>query len=146
MRDLAEEKAQAKTEQKKQKEREGNKGLVGCLMVFIGLLVVGWVYNLLFPPGTKVTQAEYGDAWPLTVSEGRVDCLNGHKVIFSSNGKTYGLNGTALIDYPGIEPIWKTDEALKQEMIASGYDRYSTHFSKISITPLRERGQELCGK
>ena len=57
----------------------------------------------------RVTAAELGDRWPLTVREGEVDCI-GKAAVFRSGQKAYALNGAAKSrGYLPIEPIWKTD-------------------------------------
>lgn len=61
-------------------------------------------------PGTKMTRSEYGDRWPLTVNEGVVSYDRG--VLFTTNGVTYAVNGTALSnhqDLPKINEIWADD-------------------------------------
>jgi len=42
-----------------------------------------------------VSAAEFGDSWPLTVEEGYVYSVR-KAAVFETEGKTYGLNGTAI--------------------------------------------------
>lgn len=72
--------------------------------------------------GRRVTAAELGDRWPLTVREGKIACIPGpvvpgirrvDAVVLHSRGKTYALNGAAKSrGYLPIEPIWKNDPAI----------------------------------
>ena len=65
-----------------------------------------------------VTQEQYGDAWPFTVNQGRVQCIptgGGLRLaLFQAKGKTYALNGTARSlaeekGYTDIFEIWRDD-------------------------------------
>ena len=42
--------------------------------------------------GRKVTAAEFGERWPLTVPEGYVDCVPVDAAIFTSGARSYALN------------------------------------------------------
>ena len=64
------------------------------------------------PPG-YVSRAEFGDAWPLTVGEGVLECDQSRSalgaVVFSAGGRRYGVNGTAKsLGFPAIDPIWRS--------------------------------------
>jgi len=54
---------------------------------------------------------DYGQAWPLTVDAGWLDCPEsfgdgaGAVTFTTLRGKEYALNGQALHDYPNIRPI-----------------------------------------
>ena len=59
-------------------------------------------------PGVLVTRESMGEAWPLTVAQARVECLDGRVAVVHANGVTYALNGTATArGYPAIDPIWR---------------------------------------
>jgi hypothetical protein len=79
----------------------------------------------------RVAQAEFGDDWPLTVSEGTLRC-EASKVTFEADGTVYAVNGTARADdsYSDIDSIWADDP--------SGLGL------KKNIGPLIDRGLLLC--
>jgi len=80
--------------------------------------------------GVLVTADEYGDKWPLTVSEARVNLLSGKVAILRAGGRTYALNGTAQSrGYQRIDPIWRDNLAIPG--------------TKISISPLIQRALSL---
>jgi len=81
-----------------------------------------------------VTQQEFGDAWPLTVSRAVVGCkplyppaTNIVDLFVNDNGTLYGLNGTALGHpdgaYKDLHAIWKP-----------GFD----------VKPLQDAARKLC--
>ena len=79
-------------------------GALGLLITFF-VLACG-------ESGREVTKAEFGKAWPFSVSSGRVDCVKGLAYIFKANGKTYGLNGHADawgIADADLKDIWLKD-------------------------------------
>jgi len=81
----------------------------------------------------EVSAAEFGDAWPLTVDRGTVDCWNDGSRTVSVTGGTYALNGPATAKgYPRIDPIWRDDP------------RYPDMGMKVSIQPLIERAGQFC--
>lgn len=84
------------------------------------------------PRAAKVTQAQFGDAWPFTVSEGTVRCVDSSSVVFDTGGRTYALNGTAKsqTEFPDFDPIWADDSK------ALG--------TKKDIKPMIDRGSSLC--
>lgn len=55
----------------------------------------------------QITQANFGDKWPLTVSSGEIQCIN-QMVIFTVQGTIYAVNGTAKThsNYKDIREIW----------------------------------------
>jgi hypothetical protein len=79
---------------------------------------------------------DLGDAWPLTMDAGLLDCHPGGRVMFTGNGKTYALNGTAksaaaASDWDAnINEIWANDAAWPG--------------TKKSMGPLLDRGLALC--
>ena len=62
--------------------------------------------------GMAVSQAQYGDDWPLTVAEGTLRCEHGYAVTFEApDGTKYAVNGMATTwasqyGYKDIDPIW----------------------------------------
>ncbi|MCW2537469.1 MAG: hypothetical protein JWQ26_3168 [Modestobacter sp.] len=62
----------------------------------------------------EVSRAEFegeGRTWPLTVDRGTLDCEPANRVIFTADGTTYAVNGTAkgAGEWPDIDPIWADD-------------------------------------
>jgi hypothetical protein len=83
---------------------------------------------------------DFGDEWPFTVSNGKLQCLNIRRIgnvevssiVFTTGGKTYALNGTAEGSgkYLDVEPIWKDDP--------------DPLIPKISMGTMISEGQRLC--
>lgn len=73
------------------------------------------------PKGTAVSMETSSFDWPLTISAGEVQCLEGSHAVFVSGGQKYALNGMASSwaeksGYIEIDLIWKphpTNSALK---------------------------------
>ena len=53
------------------------------------------------PSGQLVTEAEYGDEWPFTVSQGYVDCRPVQVAVFRTSGTTYARPRRGLRVKPG---------------------------------------------
>jgi hypothetical protein len=91
-------------------------------------------------PGLMVS-TDYGNKWPLTVSFAVVHCKNitagGMKLqvvtLNDPDKNIYAVNGTAKAHspYPDLDPIWATNPQIAG--------------SKISISPVIDRGLALCG-
>ena len=85
-----------------------------------------------------ITEADYGDAWPLTVSEATLICETPSAVILKVGSNYYGVNGTGSTyverEHPlngrDLERIWRLDPG--------GIG------PRISIFPLIDDGLELC--
>lgn len=83
-----------------------------------------------------VSEATWADGpWPLTVTEGQLQCDSMGSpgtgaVTFTAAGKRYALNGLAERKYPAIDSIWKADPAIPG--------------AKINISPLLDAGLRLC--
>ncbi len=78
-----------------------------------------------------VSQKDFGDTWPLTVSGGRVECKRGIFAVFHYRNKIYALNGSAMSKgYKRIDPIWKDNPEIKG--------------TKISIGILIDEAMKLC--
>lgn len=72
-------------------------------------------------PSRRITRADMGDAWPLTVEEGILQLREGKHVLFHHGGQVYAVNGTAIsarhwiLDKPRYRPIdelWADAESL----------------------------------
>ena len=105
----------------------------------IGLAIFGVaVYAVaqlgLGESGSKVTASDYGDAWPLIVEEGSLECDTDQSRTIRTESGIYALNGRASdTGYQAIDPILRDDP------------RYPGMDVKISIAPLIEAAGELCG-
>ena len=82
------------------------------------------------PTRVTITRAEYGDAWPFTVSEVVLRCFRTGEVIVEANDLPYALNGTARARYDPIDPIWRNDPA--------------NPGAKIPVGDLIARGNAMC--
>jgi len=79
--------------------------------------------------GIKVSRADLGARWPLTVPSVRFECLPHGEVAVQWKGTGYMLSGKVEHSaYSDIGPIWATDATGK----------------RIPLQPLRDRGLELC--
>lgn len=81
----------------------------------------------------KMSRADLGDDWPLTVESGIVRCEGAGEIYFdAANGTTYAVNGLALgrDTAPKIDPIWANNPDIKG--------------TKINIGPIIDQGLELC--
>ena len=104
------------------------------------LVAAAFVVSCRGPSGRKVTAEELGDRWPLTVTEGVVDCVRRvfhlgsqpvDAAIFRSGGKVYALGGMAQGQgYEEIDPIWK--------------DNPNPNIPKMNIGPLIDLALEQC--
>lgn len=101
--------------------------------------VIYWfTFHVLFPDMTvTVTQAEYGEKWPFAVDGGKLSCMKPSWVLLESGGVTYAVNGSARshaerFGWSDANTIWRDDPV--------------TQGSKVPMTPLIERGLELCAK
>lgn len=110
---------------------------------FIGLICFLASFSLFAAPSAtiKVTSAEYGEAWPFTVTSGTVGYeplqVGDRKLAiltFESGGKIYALNGIARsrIKQRGfleIDAIWRDNPKIEG--------------LKINISPIIQRGLAL---
>jgi hypothetical protein len=101
--------------------------------------VIYWfTFHVLFPGMTaSVTRAEYGEKWPLTISEGKLSCVDPSSVLLEFQGVTYAMNDSASSHakqsgWTEVNRIWRNDPENKG--------------SKVAMTPLIERGLALCAK
>jgi Protein of unknown function (DUF2511) len=82
----------------------------------------------------RVSRADFGDEWPLTVDSGVLSCESGGFVYFTADadGTRYAVNGFAMTkgDAPRIDAIWANDP--------TGVG------PRQNIGPLIDRGLALC--
>ena len=82
-----------------------------------------------FDAGTRVTRADLGPAWPLTIFEGTLRCEVGGAIILQHHGTEYNLTRHdqhgAYADVAGIQA----------EDVAG---------NRKDLSPLIERGMRLC--
>lgn len=84
-----------------------------------------------------VTAAEFGDKWPIANADSAiVFCEAPKEVYIKINGKTYPLNGTAIKD---SKPDWSWRKKIPLE-------GFPGEFSLADVTPLIERGLQLCSE
>lgn len=80
------------------------------LLASLSLLVIAACGSANDPTRREIARAEFGDQWPFTVDAGELACVGpGTNVVFTADGTTYGVNGTAKGrgGYPPVDPIWK---------------------------------------
>lgn len=96
-----------------------------------------WIWGALTPDAptsVTVTQAEFGEQWPLTIPQGQLRCESVAWVLLEADGVTYAVNGTARghakrAGWADANDIWRDSP--------SGY-------GKVLMTPLIDRGLQLC--
>lgn len=103
--------------------------------------------------GIEITEQQYGEKWPFSVSSGRLEC-KGQAVILHAEGKAYAVNGVAKQNgYAPIEAIWKEDPAFFEmaNKIAKSENKPVKDVIKvmgsptrISIGPILDSGLKLC--
>lgn len=83
-----------------------------------------------------ITRKEYGDAWPFTLDELQLFCLQGAVIVSNvDTGDSYPINGVAsgradtLRLFP-LEQIWRDNPEIAG--------------TKVSVGPLIERGLTMC--
>jgi len=78
-------------------------------------------HNDVPPAGVAVSQAEYGAAWPFTVTSGYVDCVPPQSAVFRTGSSAYALNGMAKSrGFPDVRPIWRDNPSLPGTKINIG--------------------------
>lgn len=81
--------------------------------------------------GELITKAEFGDEWPFTVDEGRIECRKAGALVFVHGEFEYQLNGMASqLGYASINSIWRWNPDIEG--------------ARIPITPIIQRAQKLC--
>ena len=109
------------------------------IMVMFSIAVL-WNVTVAAQGSVTVSQKEYGDKWPLTVSAGTLRCIGpAQSIVIDVPGKgTYAINGTAKTirkrnpstGWKLIDDIWRPDPSNKG--------------LKVNIGPLIDRGLALC--
>lgn len=83
------------------------------------------------PPGVMITKEEYGDDWPFTSDEGRIECRRGGALVFVVRDFEYQLNGLAeQMGYTKINSIWRWHPDMPGV--------------RVSLTPIIQRAKTLC--
>ena len=85
-----------------------------------------------------ITESEFGERWPFTISRGTLSCTPFGKhgiVTFTANGKTYAVNGLAKgrakqNGWREIDEIWKANPSFPG--------------TKTDMHPIIEKGLSLC--
>jgi hypothetical protein len=95
------------------------------LAAIAAYLAVAWPLD----PGTKVTRAELGPAWPLTISEGTLRCEVREQITLQYRGTGYSL--TRHDDHGAYSDVGR----IRADDPAGG---------KKDLSPLIERGERLC--
>ena len=108
------------------------------VLPFIAALTLVLVVGCGDDNSRTITEADYGDEWPLTVPEATLICEAPSAVILKVGSNYYGVNGTGRTyverEYPqngrDLERIWRLDPG--------GIG------PRVSISPLIDNGLELC--
>jgi hypothetical protein len=67
----------------------------------LGMALAFGLSHLAFGGKTEsVSASEYGPAWPFTVTQGELECINNAVIMHTSSG-TYNINGKARGRYEG---------------------------------------------
>jgi len=90
-------------------------------------------------PALLVTQEEYGETWPFTVSKGKLECFHPGIVTFRVKDKTYAVNGLASSrGYSDIDEIWK-DEPNQEKS-----EQTPELIAKLDLGKIIYKGLDLC--
>jgi hypothetical protein len=85
-------------------------------------------------PPILITQEQYGEEWPFTVSKGILECILPAIITFKANNQVYAVNNLAKSrGYKDLDEIWK-DDPNKQGM----------EINKVDIGAIISKGLELC--
>ncbi len=99
-------------------------------VICLVLLAAGFVGLSSREVGRRVTQAEFGASWPLTVPRALLMCEYGHEITVTVDGRTYSLTPPpAHGAYDDVGPIWAPEPG------TSGH---------MAMTPLTDAGRQLC--
>jgi len=90
-------------------------------------------------PALLVTQEEYGEKWPFTVSKGKLECFHPGIVTFRVKDKTYAVNVLASSrGYSDINEIWK-DEPNQEKS-----EQTPELIAKLDLGKIIYKGLDLC--
>ena len=84
-----------------------------------------------------ISDSDFGEDWPFSVSSGSVECLGDpYVIIFNSNGRTYALNDAARATekFEDISVIVKAD------------DNYPGGQVKMDLSIIEFEGLKLCAQ
>lgn len=121
----------------KQKKLHIQKNHASYVLTMLGLLFC----HVVGAASERVSSADFGENWPLKVKGGVLNCelIYEYEIVtFTTNGKTYAVNGLARGNrakkrgWLDVDKIWKTDPRDSE--------------LKINIGPLIDRGRALCGR
>jgi len=93
------------------------------------------------PNATKADFERRGLKWPLTVEQGTLGC-EGDAVFFGHDGTQYAVNGAASREYAPIEPIWRYDDKMNNELAAAGAGNGPK--LRVNIGDMISEGLKLC--
>lgn len=85
----------------------------------------------------KISKADYGTDWPVSVEEGTVKCIEGTYVVFEALGKVYAVNDSAKDESIMREHGWSDIEDIR-------LDDPAAPDTKVNITPILSTGLILC--
>lgn len=100
-----------------------------------------------------VSQSQFGDKWPLIVSNGTLKCTKSSVIFVTDSNKEYAVNGFAKSrGYLDITPIWKddlsiydiADEIRKPDETVEEVVKNLGGPLKVNIGPLLRKGLSLC--
>ena len=117
-------------------------------------------------PERMIRRLELGENWPFTVDSGMLSCVqyelnngaskenkrrlekNMHGILFSTDGKTYAVNGMASgranqYGYRDLKEVWAVDTALTNSMVRAGVP-YEKAVLLKDMGPVTEIGLSLC--
>ncbi len=129
-----------------------------CIAFISGLALISCGPNDNTLGEKAISKEQYGNKWPFTVSEGKLKCIQYETeginqemiqgVIFETNGKTYGLNGTAKswgrkLGYAKVDEIWADDTIQMDQLIKAGVPIENAKM-KVNIGQILDEGLELC--
>lgn len=119
----------------KHKEMSIQTNIASSVLVVLGLLFC----HVAGAASERVSSADFGENWPLKVKDGVLNCelIYEYEIVtFTTNGKTYAVNGLARGNrakkrgWLDVDKIWKTDPRDTE--------------LKVNIGPLIDRGRALC--
>jgi Protein of unknown function (DUF2511) len=107
-------------------------GFSGLVLALIANFVLGFVVvSALWPErpraGVEISQADYGERWPFTMSHGSLRCEGAGGIILTVHGKDYAVNGMAGSHYAPIQAV-----------------RHHAGEGDIDVGPIISRGLTLC--
>lgn len=104
----------------------------------LGLAIAGFFSAGVYAAGPQLISADdFGAAWPFTVEEMHLSCMNGNAVVVADaeTGVMYALNGVARnnasrLALEPLDKVWRADPA--------------NQGAKVDLGPVIEQGLKLC--